>query len=119
MESRSGFFMAFLLNFWLEKAGKGERILLDLIGKCPSDTCGGKLHIVVCVGHIEGGLYRVKNPHALRQDEEFPLPARMVCTNCRGEAILPEEVKDAISARAEEFAKGIKETRKASKASWN
>lgn len=119
MESRHGFSAAFVLTFWLEKAGKRERILLDLIGSCPDDTCGGKLHIIVCVGYIEEGSYRVKNPYALWHDEEFPLRTELICTNCNGIAILPEDAADAISVSAGEFTQGFKEARRASKASSN
>ena len=110
---------AFFLIFWLQKEGSRERVLLDLIGYCPDDVCGGKLHAVVCAGSIEGDRYLVKNPAVLYHDEEFPLQNSIICTNCGKEARTPESIVDAISKAAEEFIRSFKEARRAFKAQWN
>jgi len=111
--------LAFTLELWTERRNGYEQIMLDLVGGCFNPACGGKLHLVVSVGYIRDGRYRVKNPKALWGDETSELRRHFTCTNCDITVQVHKRESREISKAAERFAKRLRETRRAANAQWN
>jgi len=86
-------------------------MLADVIRSCPTPTCGGKIHIIVAVGHTDGDQYYVKDPDALWHDKEFTLH-RTLCTSCEAVMDVPGNLPLLISRMARDFVEDIRALRK-------
>ena len=111
--------LVFTLNFWTERRDGREYIMLDLIGGCLNPACGGRLHLVVSVGYIEDGDYRVKTSKALWGNETSELRKKFTCTNGDITVQVHRRESEEISKKAERFAIELREVRMAAKASLN
>ena len=109
----------FDLELWTERRNGYEQIMLDLVGRCLNPVCGGRFRLVVSVGYIEDGHYRVKNPKALWGDETSELRQHFTCTNCDITVSVHERESEKISKAAERFAQRLRESRRMANAKSN
>jgi len=111
----------FDVYYWISSTQKPgvKDLFVFLTAACHDASCGGRVQFTVRAGRIEGEKHLVRNPKALKTDEQFPLPNQVQCTNCTHTLLIDGQLAEAISAKAEEFYDGLREQRKAAQAPWN